>query len=81
MTQTPYDPDTMRARFHELGRRAAQIRATSPRIERDARAAELTTSQFLEFRAKILAHEEDLYAIDTERATLARALGGKTGEA
>jgi hypothetical protein len=75
-----YSPDAMRERFHELGRRADQIRATSPRVERDARAAELTSLQFREFRVAILEHEVDLYDIDVERAMIARALSGKTGE-
>jgi hypothetical protein len=77
---SPYNPDTMRARFKELGEKADKIRASSPRIERDRRIDELTDKQQREFAARIKEHEKELYDIDRERAVIARALGGKTGE-
>lgn len=76
---SPYSAEAMRARFHALGQQEDEIRATSPRAERDARAAELTMEQFRAFREPILEHEKDLYDIAVERAALARALNGKTG--
>lgn len=77
---SPYSPEAMRARFAELTARAEQIRATSPRADRDKRVDELTEKQRRELDAKIKAHEVELYDIDRERAVIARALGGKTGD-
>lgn len=76
---SPYHPDAMRARFAELGARAEQIRATSPRHERDRRIDDLTNAQQREFAARIKEHERELYEIDRERAIIARALAGRTG--
>ena len=75
----PYDPEVMRARFHELGAQREQILSTSPRNERDARVDELTEAQQRDFAARIKEHEAELYDIDVERAFIARGLGGKTG--
>lgn len=81
MSKSPYHPETMRARFHELGQKREQIITTSPRVERDKRDAELTEAQRRDFAKRIKEHEKELYDIDVERAALARALGGKTGAA
>ncbi len=78
---SPYHPDSMRARFHELTARREQIIATSPRADRDRLIDTLTTAQQRDFAERIKAHEAELYDIDVERAALARALGGKTGSA
>jgi hypothetical protein len=79
MSDSPYHPDNMRARFDELRARREEIASTSPRIERDARIDDLTEAQQRDFAARIKAHEADLYDIDVEIGVLARALGAKRG--
>lgn len=74
-------PEEMRARFHELTQQATAIQAkVKPlRVQHEAilRAHEQTVRP-LERQIKAL--EAPLHEIDMERAALARALKGKTGE-
>lgn len=84
-----FSPETLRARFHEL------TAASEPdRAERDLLWTELDTimsgetaltvaeahAREAEIRARIRELHELLAPIEGERATCARALGGKTGE-
>ena len=77
-----FDPDTMRARFHELTVKRADVLAVSAplRAKRDeATAAYEAVVRPIE--AQVRQIEAPLYGIDQERAVIARALGGKTGAA
>lgn len=79
-----FNPEAMRLRFHELGRKREAIlaRTTPLREERDKilqeadAKAKALAEQFLQIEK-----EEDLYGIDMERGMLAKALGGRTGSA
>lgn len=73
--------DDRRARFHELGAQRAHILAASVplREQRDA-ITQAADKQAAELNAAITDAERGLFEIDMERGSLARALGGKTGE-
>jgi hypothetical protein len=74
-------PDTMRKRFHALSRQAADIRkASAPlRAKHDA-MLNRHAKERAALDKKITAAEKGLYSLDMERAALARALGGQTGD-
>lgn len=81
-SSSPFSPDVMSKRFHELGKkreailaRTTPLRAQRDKIlqEADAKAKALA-EQFLKIEA-----DEGLFDLDRERAVLARALGGRTG--
>jgi len=78
------DQSSMAARFHELGRKKAEIQAAAAphRAEYERmRAEECALRDRIKAVAdRMKAIEAPLYAIDVERAQIARALGGKTGE-
>lgn len=74
-------PEEMRARFHELTRakEAIEAKARPLRAERERLMREHEAKvKALEAQYKTI--EATLPEIDTERAALARALKGKTGE-
>ena len=75
------NPAALRARFAELGtqREAALVVSTPLREERDAIAA-ASAEHITALDAQIKDAETDLFALDQERALIARALGGRTGE-
>jgi hypothetical protein len=75
------DPEKLRARFHELTRKANDQRAKSEpiRAERD-KVAVRHAKEIEKHNAKVRAAEKGLYEIDQERALIARALGGRVGE-
>lgn len=74
-------PEALRARFRELTEKREKILAKSAplreerdRIANEARAKETALNK------RIKTVEADLYENEQERAMIARALGGKTGE-
>lgn len=76
--------ETMRARFHELNAdkervieslQPLQQRYDDIRFQMDQLAEELAP-----IRAELIKRKEPLFDIDMERAALARALKGKTGQ-
>ena len=79
--RSPFLPDNMRARFHELGRQRDAILAKSAplRQRRDRLVAEME-SAVSALNVEVKEAETGLFDIDSERGALARALGGKTGE-
>ena len=81
--KSPFLPENMRKRFHELGRmrkaildKSLPLRAQHDKIVQEAEAKAKALSK--QFRA--IEADGKLFEIDMERATLARALGGKTGK-
>jgi hypothetical protein len=71
-----FDPSTLRARFHQAG------------VEKDALVAQLQPvrdqyetlrNEMLALQAQIKAANGPIAELDRERATIARALNGKTG--
>ena len=74
----------MMARFHELGRKKAEVEAlaATTRAEYERMRAEQCAimDRMKPVQAKLRELEAPLYAIDVERAQIARALGGRTGE-
>lgn len=76
-----FTEDGMRARFHALTAEREKILAKSGplRAERDAFVQE-TRPKEQAMNAAIKKAEAGLFDIDQERAALARALKGKTGE-
>lgn len=75
-----YDPDKMRARFHELQDKRSTILAKSGplRDERDAFSNDARAKEQA-LNAKIHKAEEGLADIDRESAMISRALSGQTG--
>lgn len=81
--KSPFQPENMRKRFHELGKKREAIlaktmplRAQRDKIVQDADVkAKALADQF-----KKLEKDGALFDIDMERAMIARALGGKTGK-
>lgn len=73
--------DALRARFNELGMDRAAILATSTplREQRDKLVRDVTT-QAATLEAQVKTIEAPLFDLDQERAMLARALGGRTGD-
>lgn len=77
-----FDHDAMRKRFHDLGRqRDTIISELDPIIKRRDDAIAAHESELKPIEAQIKSRRGPLYAIDQERALIARALGGKTGAA
>jgi hypothetical protein len=81
MSDMTFSPNNMRKRFHDLGvTRNKKLAASAPlRTKRDAKIAAHDV-EIAALNAQIKAAEAGLYDIDMERAALARALSGKTGE-
>lgn len=79
-----FDQTTMRARFHELGAKRADIaaRAKAPRDRYEALMAQRAAidQQIRPVLDELKAIEAPLFDIDQERAMISRALGGRTGE-
>jgi hypothetical protein len=77
-----YDPETMRARFHDLTAQAVKIRARADPL-RDARDTLIKrhANEIDSHNKKVRAAEKGLFEIEQERAMLARALGGRVGDA
>lgn len=77
-----FDPDSLRARFHELGTQRDAIigKATPLREKRDALVNKAREDEKA-INDKIREAEAGLYDLDQERAMIVRALGGKTGAA
>lgn len=78
-----FDPETMRKRFHELGRQRDEVLAKAKPI-RDRYDAMRAEECALRDRMKPLidemkAAEAPLFDIDRERGIIAKALNGKTG--
>ncbi len=73
--------EEMKAEFHALGKRRTLILAKSMPL-REKRDKEFQAAQklFDDRTAEIKKVENGLFEIDMERGTLARALGGRTGE-
>lgn len=74
MKEDPYSRAVMQARFTELGEAIARIENSSPRLERDALYETLTPGQLTDYRKRILKHEEGLFDLKQQYASLARAL-------
>lgn len=73
-------PEEMRKRFHELGAaRDEKLENSAPLRRAREKLLQKTEPLLRELEAKIKEAEGGLYAIDMERAALARALKGKTG--
>jgi hypothetical protein len=74
-------PEALRARFAELGdQRSAMLVVSSPlRDQRDTIAHD-SQVRIAALDNQIEAAEAGLFDLDQERALIARALGGKTGE-
>lgn len=74
-------PEQMRARFHELGNQREKILAESTPLRqvRDAIVREVEP-RIKELERQFKKIEEPLFDLDMERAALARALKGKTGD-
>jgi uncharacterized coiled-coil DUF342 family protein len=76
-----FDPDKMRARFHELGKKRETIRGKADPIrEKRDKLAQKHEREIAKANAEVRAAEKGLFEIDTERAMLARALKGQMGE-
>ena len=79
-----FDTETMRKRFHELGRaREELLRQTAPKEQ----ALDALRREEAAIAARVKAAAADLktaraplFSIDDERATISRVLKGKTGE-
>jgi hypothetical protein len=77
-----YNPEKMRARFHDLTAKDAKIRAKAdPLREARDKVAARHAKEIAVHNKKVRAAEEGLFDIEQERAMLARALGGRVGEA
>lgn len=80
--RSQFNPETMRKRFHELGKKrdgilakTMPLRAQRDKVVQEADAkAKALAAQYLKIEK-----DEGLYDIEMERGALARALGGKTG--
>ena len=77
-----FDPETMRKRFRDLAAQKEAMRAAADplRAERDAATA-ACDAIVKPLEQKLRQIEAPLFAIDQERAVIARALSGKTGAA
>ena len=75
------NPSALRARFAELGelREAALTVSTPLREDRDA-IAQTAAARMATLDEAIMTAESGMFDIDQERAMIARALGGRTGE-
>lgn len=77
------DTAAMQKRFHALGveRDAILAKSEPQRSKRESLRVQVQVleAQIKPLNAEIKAIEAPLYGIDMERASLARALGGKTG--
>jgi uncharacterized coiled-coil DUF342 family protein len=75
-----FAPDKLRARFAELSEKRDRIRAKADplREERDS-FVQANAAKEAAMNAAIRKAEEGLFELDQEAATIARALGGKTG--
>lgn len=80
-----FDPETMRKRFAELGaQRAAMVAKVAPlrqRYESMQAQEQQIRAQIRPILDELKAAEEPLFALDSERAIIVRALAGRTGEA
>ena len=78
---TDFTPTNLRSRFAELTQQREDIIAASGplREQRDA-LVQQASQQIQALDADIKTAEAGLAEIDQERAMIARALGGKTGE-
>lgn len=74
MVENPYSREVMEQRFQDLKEKIDKIEAESPRHERDRLYETLNPVQLAEFRKRILAHEEGLFDLKQQYASLARAL-------
>lgn len=73
--------EEMRARFHGLGQQREAIHAQSmPLRERRDAISQAADRQVRALNEEIKALEAPLFDLDQERAALARALKGQTGE-
>lgn len=76
-----FDPDKMRKRFRELTEKSERIRAkVDPLRSARDKAAQRHSREIEKHNAKVRTAEKGLFDIEQERAMLARALGGRTGE-
>lgn len=77
---TKFDPDSQRARFHELRAQREKIVAKSEplRAKRDKFASEARDKE-LEMNQDIKEAEAGLAEIDQEMAFISKGLGGRTG--
>lgn len=77
-----FDPKKMRARFATLTKQYDAIDAdrTKLQLERDGKEGALTDKARRDYADKIKALHAKAAPIETERAMIARALGGKTAE-
>lgn len=78
------DIPTLAARFHELGRKKAELQAAAAptRAQYETMRAEQCAimDRMKPIQAKLRELEAPIYDIDVERAQISRALGGRTGE-
>ena len=73
--------EEMRTEFHALGKKRQLILAKSmPLREKRDKDFQAAQKLFDDRSAEIKKIENGLFEIDMERGTLARALGGRTGE-
>lgn len=81
-----FNPDAMRKRFHELGRKRAEIVSNPALLDARAKYEALRAEECaLRDKQKPLIEEirrleAGLFDIDQERGVLNRALAGRTGE-
>lgn len=76
-----FDPDKMRARFHDLTAKAVAVRAKADpiRAKRDNMQVR-HAKEAAKANTEVAKAEKGLFEIEQERAMIARALGGRVGE-
>ena len=76
------NPSALRARFAELGEQREAVLAVSTPLREDRDAiAQTAAARIATLDEAIMSVESGLFDVDQERAMIARALGGRTGEA
>jgi hypothetical protein len=77
-----FSPDKLRKRFAELTKQYEVIDAkrTALQLERDGKDGKLTDTSRRAYADKIKKLHGQAAPVETERAMIARALGGKTSE-
>lgn len=77
-----FSPDKLRKRFAELTKQYDKLdaRRTALQRERDGKVDSAPEKVIRGYRDKIIKLHNEIAPIEAERAVIARALGGKTGE-
>jgi len=75
------NPSALRSRFAELGEQRDAVLAVSAPLREDRDAiAQTAAARMATLDETIMTAESGMFDIDQERAMIARALGGRTGE-